>query len=196
MNFWPPSPGPAPLPLILPNAAMSSLRAGNAQAAAAGGKVLWKDSLLDEVQGLAEHPVPLLADFDPAYLEVPREVLLTSMESHQKSFGIEGANGELLPHFLTVLNLTPEDMGVVKRGWERVLRARLEDAAFSGRPTCAIPLITGCKSWIRSSLSAGLAAWATKHAGLKLCAAGLPKVARPSLLTMPRAPDAFQRRIW
>ena len=41
--------------------------------------MLWKDSLLDEVQGLAEHPVPLLADFDPAYLEVPREVLLTSM---------------------------------------------------------------------------------------------------------------------
>ncbi|WP_411330483.1 glycine--tRNA ligase subunit beta [Desulfovibrio desulfuricans] len=103
---------------------------GNAQAAAAGGKVLWKDSLLDEVQGLAEHPVPLLADFDPAYLEVPREVLLTSMESHQKSFGIEGATGELLPHFLTVLNITPEDMGVVKRGWERVLRARLEDARF------------------------------------------------------------------
>ncbi len=106
------------------------IEGGNAQAAAAGGKVLWKDSLLDEVQGLAEHPVPLLADFDPAYLEVPREVLLTSMESHQKSFGIEGANGELLPHFLTVLNLTPEDMGVVKRGWERVLRARLEDARF------------------------------------------------------------------
>ena len=106
------------------------IEGGNAQAAAAGGKVLWKDSLLDEVQGLAEHPVPLLADFDPAYLEVPREVLLTSMESHQKSFGIEGANGELLPHFLTVLNITPEDMGVVKRGWERVLRARLEDARF------------------------------------------------------------------
>ena len=106
------------------------IEGGNAQAAAAGGKVLWKDSLLGEVQGLAEHPVPLLADFDPAYLEVPREVLLTSMESHQKSFGIEGANGELLPHFLTVLNLTPEDMGVVKRGWERVLRARLEDARF------------------------------------------------------------------
>lgn len=106
------------------------IEGGNAQAAAAGGKVLWKDSLLDEVQGLAEHPVPLLADFDPAYLEVPREVLLTSMESHQKSFGIEGTNGELLPHFLTVLNITPEDMGVVKRGWERVLRARLEDARF------------------------------------------------------------------
>ena len=106
---------------------------GDAQAARSGGKVLWKDSLLDEVQGLAEHPVPLLADFDPAYLEVPREVLLTSMESHQKSFGIEGADGKLMPHFLTVLNLTPEDMAVVKHGWERVLRARLDDARFFWR---------------------------------------------------------------
>ena len=80
-------------------------------------------------------------DFFPSWitirpLELPgkgrrcRERLLTSMESHQKSFGIEGATGELLPHFLTVLNITPEDMGVVKRGWERVLRARLEDARF------------------------------------------------------------------
>ena len=109
------------------------IEGGNAQAVAAKGKVLWKDSLLDEVQGLSEHPVPLLADFDPAYLEVPREVLLTSMESHQKSFGIEDAQGQLLPHFLTVLNITPEDMDIVKRGWERVLRARLDDARFFWR---------------------------------------------------------------
>lgn len=106
---------------------------GDAQAARAGGRVLWNDGLLDEVQGLAEHPVPLLADFDPAYLEVPREVLLTSMESHQKSFGIEGPDGKLMPHFLTVLNLSPEDMEVVKHGWERVLRARLDDARFFWR---------------------------------------------------------------
>ena len=103
---------------------------GDAQAAAIGGKVLWRDGLLDEVQGLTEHPVPLLADFDPSYLEVPREVLLTSMESHQKSFGIEAADGTLMPHFLTVLNISPEDMSLVKHGWERVLRARLEDARF------------------------------------------------------------------
>lgn len=106
---------------------------GNAQAGAVGGSVVWKESLLDEVQGLVEHPVPLLADFDPAYLEVPAEVLLTSMESHQKSFGIRGKDGVLLPHFLTVLNLTPRDMATVKRGWERVLRARLEDARFFWR---------------------------------------------------------------
>lgn len=106
------------------------VKGGNELAKAAGGRVLWRDGLLEEVQGLVEHPVPLLGDFDPAYLEVPAEVLLTSMESHQKSFGIEDADGKLMPHFLTVLNLTPRDMAVVKHGWERVLRARLEDARF------------------------------------------------------------------
>lgn len=106
---------------------------GDALAREKGGTVLWNDSLLEEVDGLVEHPVPLLGDFDPAYLEVPDEALLTSMESHQKSFGLRDANGKLLPHFITVLNTTPEDMAVVKRGWERVLRARLEDARFFWR---------------------------------------------------------------
>jgi glycyl-tRNA synthetase beta chain len=57
-------------------------------------------------------------------------VLLTSMESHQKSFGVQGADGALLPYFLTVLNLRPPDGVQVRNGWERVLRARLEDARF------------------------------------------------------------------
>lgn len=109
------------------------VQGGDTQASAIGGTVLWNERLLDEVQGLTEHPVPLLADFDPTYLEVPREVLLTSMESHQKSFGIAARDGSLMPHFLTVLNLTPENVNLVKHGWERVLRARLEDARFFWR---------------------------------------------------------------
>ena len=103
---------------------------GDALAAGKHGTVLWKESLLEEVQGLCEHPVSILGGFDPGFLEVPREVLLTSMESHQKSFGLEGENGRLLPYFLTVLNITPEDPAIVRKGWERVLRARLEDARF------------------------------------------------------------------
>jgi len=103
---------------------------GNALAAEKNGNIIWKESLLEEVQGLGEHPVPLLGAFDSSYLEVPREVLLTSMESHQKSFGLEGQSGRLLPYFLTVLNITPEDPALVRKGWERVLRARLEDARF------------------------------------------------------------------
>ncbi len=111
--------------------------------AAGSGRILWKESLLDEVQGLVEHPVPMLGDFDPAFLELPREVLLTSMETHQKSFGVEGPDGALLPHFLTVLNLEPEDVAVVKQGWEKVLRARLEDARFYWKTD----LKTGFPAW-------------------------------------------------
>ena len=103
---------------------------GNALAAGIGGKILWKESLLDEVQGLCEHPVPLLGSFEESFLEVPRAVLITSMDSHQKSFGLENPEGRLLPHFLTVLNITPVDENIVRRGWEKVLRARLEDARF------------------------------------------------------------------
>ncbi len=118
----------------------SIIDGGNAAAAALGGKILWKDSLLDEVQGLVEHPVAIIGNFDPSFLEVPREALLTSMESHQKSFGLEDAEGNLLPHFLTVLNITPQEMSIVQKGWERVLRARLEDARFFWNSDLQSPL--------------------------------------------------------
>ncbi len=117
---------------------------GDALAAAKGGRILWNETLLDEVQGLCEHPVPILGGFDSAYLEVPREVLLTSMQSHQKSFGLEAEDGTLLPFFLTVLNITPPDEGLVRKGWERVLRARLEDARFFWKTDLA----SGLTPWV------------------------------------------------
>ncbi len=103
---------------------------GNELARSVGGRILWKESLLDEVQGLCEHPAPILGGFDPSFLELPSVVLLTSMETHQKSFGVESEDGKLLPYFLTVANLSSREPEVVKKGWERVLRARLEDARF------------------------------------------------------------------
>ncbi|QJT08185.1 glycine--tRNA ligase subunit beta [Oceanidesulfovibrio marinus] len=103
---------------------------GEAAALAVGGQVVWNHSLLEEVGGLAEMPVPIVGDFDPSFLELPKEVLLTSMESHQKSFGVQNSDGELLPHFLATLNLNPTNEELVKKGWERVLKARLEDARF------------------------------------------------------------------
>jgi glycyl-tRNA synthetase beta chain len=103
---------------------------GDALAAKIEGAILWKEGLLDEVQGLCEQPVPLLGSMDKGFLELPREVLLTSMENHQKSFGVQGADGALLPYFLAVLNMRPPDEALVRDGWERVLRARLEDARF------------------------------------------------------------------
>ena len=103
---------------------------GDRLAAEKGGTVAWLDGLLKQVAYLVEYPKPILGRFDDKFLELPREVLLTSMESHQKSFGLEGPDGRLLPWFLTTLNLEPQEVSLVQKGWERVLRARLEDARF------------------------------------------------------------------
>ncbi len=105
-------------------------RTGQELAADKGGRVIWDEDLLQEVVDLVEYPRPILGGFDEKYLGLPREVLLTSMESHQKSFGVENQNGALLPYFLGTLNLEPKDPDLVRRGWERVLKARLEDANF------------------------------------------------------------------
>ena len=103
---------------------------GDRIAAGVGGSVVWDEGLLLEVANLVEFPRPILGEFARLYLELPAQVLLTSMQSHQKSFGIKGADGNLLPYFLTTLNIEPLDMALVKKGWERVLKARLEDARF------------------------------------------------------------------
>ncbi|WP_027179870.1 glycine--tRNA ligase subunit beta [Maridesulfovibrio bastinii] len=103
---------------------------GNRLASELGGAVVWKESLLDEVSNLVELPRPIIGHFDESFLELPAEVLLTSMESHQKCFGIQKEDGKLLAHFLCTLNLEPKDYDLVRKGWEKVLRARLEDARF------------------------------------------------------------------
>ncbi|MFA7166894.1 MAG: glycine--tRNA ligase subunit beta [Desulfoplanes sp.] len=103
---------------------------GNTLAAEVGGNIVWNDGLTRHVANLVEYPCPVLGKFDEKYLELPAEVLLTSMETHQKSFGVRGEDGKLLPYFLTVINLEPESVDLVRKGWERVLRARLDDAMF------------------------------------------------------------------
>ncbi|WP_285904991.1 glycine--tRNA ligase subunit beta [Pseudodesulfovibrio pelocollis] len=115
---------------------------GDRLAAALGGTIVWDEALLDEVANLVEYPRPLIGDIDPRYLELPREVLLTSMQSHQKSFGVQGPDGGLLPHFLTTLNIEPTDIALVKKGWERVLKARLEDARFFWEADCKVDFRT------------------------------------------------------
>ena len=96
----------------------------------AGGTAVINPALLTEVTGLTEQPVVICGRFDAKFLDVPREVLITSMETHQKSFAVEDAKGGLLPVFLTTLGLVPQDVDLVRRGWQRVLTARLEDARF------------------------------------------------------------------
>jgi glycyl-tRNA synthetase beta chain len=92
----------------------------------------WREDkfLLDSVVNLTEFPSVILGNFDPQFLELPEEVLVTVMRDHQKYFALEDTNGKLLPHFLAVLNTDGDAAGLIRHGNERVLRARFSDARF------------------------------------------------------------------
>jgi glycyl-tRNA synthetase beta chain len=92
----------------------------------------WREdkSLLDTVVNLTEFPSAILGSFDPQFLALPEEVLVTVMRDHQKYFALEDADGKLLPHFLAVLNTDGDRDGLIRHGNERVLRARFSDARF------------------------------------------------------------------
>ncbi|HEX5422749.1 MAG TPA: glycine--tRNA ligase subunit beta [Candidatus Acidoferrales bacterium] len=87
-------------------------------------------ALLDQVTYLNEYPSVIAGAFDPAFLDLPDEILITVMRGHQKYFALESRNGELAPHFLAVINLASDPKGMVRQGHERVLRARFADAQF------------------------------------------------------------------
>jgi glycyl-tRNA synthetase beta chain len=94
-------------------------------------KLVDDPALLDEVVGLVEWPVVLMGTFDPAFLEVPPEVLTTTMRVNQKYFALRDGQGKLAPRFLVVANLEASDGGrAIIAGNEKVLRARLSDARF------------------------------------------------------------------
>src|SRR5271166_2581193 len=92
----------------------------------------WREdkALLDSVVNLTEFPSVILGSFDPQFLALPEEVLVTVMRDHQKYFALEDSQGKLLPHFLAVLNSDSDPQGLIRQGNERVLRARFNDARF------------------------------------------------------------------
>ena len=113
------------------DARRSLIREGVAAVAAGlGGRPLVSDALLDEVTALVEWPVPLAGRFEERFLSLPREVLISTLEDHQRYFPVEGADGRLLPCFVTVANIESRDPAKVVAGNERVVRPRLADAAF------------------------------------------------------------------
>ena len=96
-----------------------------------GGYKVHEDAdLLRLVTYLNECPSVLEGEFDPAFLALPDEILITVMRGHQKYFAVEKRNGEVAPHFLAVINLLKDPKGLVRAGHERVLRARLADGQF------------------------------------------------------------------
>lgn len=111
----------------------ATIKALAEQACAEKGLELVEDEgLLDEVAGLAEWPVPILGDMDPAFLDLPPEVIRTSMRTHQKYFAVrDPKTGGLAPHFVTVANNDAADGGkTIAAGNAKVLSARLSDARF------------------------------------------------------------------
>ncbi|SER17668.1 glycyl-tRNA synthetase beta chain [Gracilibacillus ureilyticus] len=86
--------------------------------------------LLNEVKHLVEYPTVFSGTYHESFLEIPKEVLITSMKEHQRYFPVTNNNGDLLPFFVAVRNGTDEHIETVSRGNEKVLRARLQDAQF------------------------------------------------------------------
>ncbi|HET6461817.1 MAG TPA: glycine--tRNA ligase subunit beta, partial [Syntrophales bacterium] len=99
-------------------------------ATAVGGRLFYTEDLLGTVTYLVEYPTAVCGSFDKGYLKLPKEVLTTSMISHQKYFPVVDDKGDLLPYFITINNTLARDPQVVARGNEKVIRARLADAKF------------------------------------------------------------------
>lgn len=116
------------------------LKEAQESAAEVGGKIYYTEDLLETVSYLVEYPVIVRGGFEQNYLNIPKEVLTTTMISHQKYFPIVNAEGKLLPYFIAVSNTNPRDLGVVAKGNERVLRARLADASFFFEEDKKVPL--------------------------------------------------------
>lgn len=106
------------------------LAKSQAKATALGGVADIEESLLEEVTSLVEYPNVLAAKFEERFLEVPAEALVYTMKGDQKYFPIYDKDGKLLPHFIFVSNINPEDPTAIIEGNEKVVRPRLTDAEF------------------------------------------------------------------
>ncbi|AEG02878.1 glycine--tRNA ligase subunit beta [Methylomonas methanica] len=104
--------------------------AANRAAAEVGGEAHIEADLLEEIAALNEWPVPVVGNFDARFLDLPKEVLITTMQSNQKYFPVKNAEGGLLPHFITFANIESSNPVSIQQGNERVVLPRLSDAEF------------------------------------------------------------------
>jgi glycyl-tRNA synthetase beta chain len=100
------------------------------------GEVLLDENLLDEVTALVEWPQAIAGSFDEEFLNIPPEVLITTMQDHQKFFPLVGAEGNLLPQFIAISNIESPTPKKIREGYERVIRPRFRDAEFFWRQDC------------------------------------------------------------
>ena len=134
----------------------------DAVAAGVGGKPLMSAELLDEVTSLVEWPVPLAGRFEERFLSLPREVLISTLEDHQRYFPVEGTDGRLLPHFIAVANIESLDPSKVVEGNQRVVGPRLADAAFFWEQDRKSPLAARIEGLAKVTFQAKLGSLADK----------------------------------
>ena len=101
-----------------------------AAATGVGGQAMIEAELLDEVTALVEWPVALTGCFDAAFLRLPEEVLIATLQGHQRYFPVRDRAGQLLPNFIATANIESRDPSQIRQGNERVILPRLSDAAF------------------------------------------------------------------
>jgi glycyl-tRNA synthetase beta chain len=101
-----------------------------ALAGSLGGEAILAEPLLDEVTALVEWPVPVAGRFEERFLQLPPEVVISTVQDHQRYFPVRDPSGNLTSHFVTVCNIESRDVAQVRAGNERVVRPRLADAAF------------------------------------------------------------------
>jgi glycyl-tRNA synthetase beta chain len=161
-------------------------------AARAGGMLREDEGLLDEVTQLVELPCPVVGSFEERHLDLPPEVLVQEMRSHQRYFSVVDQHGKLLPRFVAVSNTPVRDEALSRQGYERVLGSRLADGRFFFEQDRQTPLSARVPAlarvvWQGQLGSYGekverirtLAAWLARAAGLE---ALLPTVDRAALL--------------
>jgi glycyl-tRNA synthetase beta chain len=159
-------------------------------AAAAGGSAILDDALLDEVTALVEWPVAVAGGFEPRFLELPREVLIATLQDHQRYFPVVSAAGALLPVFVTISNIESREPGVVRAGNERVVRPRLADAAFFLEQDRRTPLAARAADLARVTYQAQLGSLGQRSQRIGAlaarlaasCGADATRVARAALL--------------
>ena len=113
----------------------------NDAASKCSGEAHIEGDLLDEVTSLVEWPVAITGTYDKEFLDLPFEVLLATMQDHQKYFPITDKNGQLQASFVTIANIDSKSPDEVKRGNERVIRPRLADATFFWQQDCTKSLV-------------------------------------------------------
>jgi glycyl-tRNA synthetase beta chain len=146
------------------------IRAGVAAAAGTSGTALIEDALLDEVTALVEWPVPIAGRFEQRFLALPREVVIATIQDHQRYFPVEGADGKLSGDFITVSNIQSRDPAKIREGNERVVRPRLSDAVFFWEQDRRVPLEGHAAKLADVTFQAKLGSYADKTRRVKLLA--------------------------